>query len=281
MEENNELYQIHGDHIDGIMNSAEFVTKLTAIIERSTLYTKAETEVVLEDKPYKANVFSLVYGSGPMRMLALIVPSEDNKTNQFVSTYPMLEGKKVGVAIQKVVEWDNKIEATVYCSYGGFEFAFFATDYFMNKQKYVAGNVLDVELAALGMKVEEARRSFSFEGQQAIDWLTKNGQKPEYDSEGNVLPVEFNLESLVAYFNLDKKAPDEAEFQSPCGAIRTACLLDVDFFCTDITVHRADDESEVSLSDLIVPLYFRQDFFPKVKEGDPVSGWLWLTGRVR
>ena len=102
--------------------------------------------------------------------------------------------------IDKVMEWDDQVEATICCSVGEIKFAFFAVDYYCNKRKYVVGQSMTIDLAALAMRVQEASHSFSFEGQQAIDWLAKSGRTPDYDENGNVLPVTFNLEKLVAFF---------------------------------------------------------------------------------
>ena len=276
-----EIFQGHGDHIDGIMPADQFVTEhIRDVLEKSVFAGKFQTEVELDEGPYVADVFALTYGKGSLRMDALIVPSKDGKTNRFVSTYPSMDGKASRVKIEKVFEWRNKIEATVFCSYQNFDLAFFAVDYFKNKDKYVVGNEVDIELAALGINVREAQREFSFEGQKAVDWLAKMGDEPTYDSEGNVEPVRFDMESLVAFMSTTETMPDMFQFQSPARNIRKTDLVGVDFFCADITAHRKDYGYESTDEDLIIPIYFRQDFFPQFKEEDPLSGMLWLTGRV-
>ncbi|MCD8292066.1 MAG: hypothetical protein LUC91_11285 [Prevotella sp.] len=30
----------------------------------------------------------------------------------------------------------------------------------------------------------------------------------------------------------------------------------------------------------LVPLYFREDFLPDIKQDAPIAGWLWLTGQI-
>lgn len=273
-----ELYMNHGDHLDAIM-LANLLMKnhLQDIMKDSCVWKKACTQVTTEDMyEEKTNVVSLVYGEDSIRLLTTIAHDKGNNTNMFMSIYPICEGIPVEVYINKVLEWDNQVEATIYCSVGEIEFAFFAIDYYCNKRKYMAGKTMTIDLAALAMKAREAQRGFSFEGQQAIDWLAKIGKTPMYDDKGNVEPVRFSMENLVSYQNTDSKCPDEAEFQSPVGKIEKASILGIDFFKTMITIGRRDtDAGELEVS---VPLYFRQDFFPTVKEGDPVSGWLWLTG---
>ena len=146
-----------------------------------------------------------------------------------------------------MLEWDNGIEATICCSVGDFRFAFFAMDYYENKKSYVAGDSLSMDVSALGCKVKEASRGFSFEGQQAVDWLAKIGQKPDIDQSGNIQPVKFSTEKLVAFLNHDERCPDEAEFQSPITSISSTLLLDVDFYLAEMTIFRNEDGIEINI----------------------------------
>lgn len=275
-----ELYMNHGDHLDSIMPANELMSRyLRRIIQDAKSWRQARTAVTTEDMyETKTNVFSLVYGENDIRILVTVAASTKSESNEFMSLYPIAKGVPLEVKIDKVIEWDNQIEATVLCSIGEFEFAFFPIDYYCNKKKYKVGETLTVDLSAIGIKVEEAQRGFQFEGQQAVDWLAKIGKKPDYDENGNVMPVKFSLEKLVAFINKDSKCPDEAEFQSPVSEIETTSILGVNFFKTNITICRRDtDDGELEVS---IPLYFRQDFFPTVQKEDPVRGWLWITGSI-
>jgi len=273
-----ELYQNHGDHFDAIMDVNEFFSgRLQEVISQSKLWRTTRTLVCNEDlKDVKANVYSLRYGEGDMGLLNTIILNRRSQHQEYASSYPVLEGSDAVVTIDKVIEWDNRLEATVMCSCMDREFAFFAVDYYANKDKYVVGSEVTVSLAALAMKVEEAQREFAFEGQQAVDWLAKIGQEPELDENGDVRPVRFSMEKLVAYIPHDSRCPDEAEFQSPVGKISATSILDVPFYRTDIAIIKKEDDD----SELRIPMYFRKDFLPEVKEDDPVRGWVWLTGEL-
>jgi len=272
-----ELYQNHGDHIEAIMPTSVFMKDyLQNTISDSSVFRKVRANVSAEDiSGERTDVFSLVYGTACMRMLTLLAYSPISKTNYFMTIYPYLQGKSITVRIEEVLEWDNQIEATIVCSLGDFEFAFFATDYYANKRAYCVGDTVSIDIAALGCKVEEAERGFSFEGQKAIDWLAKIGEKPKYDESGNVEPINFSTEKLVAFFNSDDKCPDEAQFQSPISDIVSESLLGIDFYKGTISIHRDEDNNAVD-----VPLYFRKDFCPSVNDNDPISGWLWLVGKL-
>lgn len=275
-----ELYMNHGDHLDSIMSAKTLMSRyLKTIVQDAKSWKQTRTFVTTADMyEEKTDVFSLMYGEGNMRMLVIAAASTKNNTNEFMALYPVTTGVPTEVKIDKIIEWDNQIEATVFCSVGEFEFAFFPVDYYCNKKKYKVGETMTVDLSAIGMSVEEAQRGFQFEGQQAVDWLAKIGEKPDYDENGNVMPVKFSMEKLVAFFNKDSKCPDEAEFQSPVGELEKTSVLGVDFYKSDITICRRDtDDGELEVS---IPLYFRQDFFPTVQKEDPIRGWLWVTGSV-
>lgn len=275
-----ELFMTHGDHLDCIMPVQKLMTEQIQEIEsQSKPWRCVDTQVTTDDMyEKKTEVFSLMFGERDLHMLTTIAVSKKTHQNLFMSIYPFGKGVPVDVHIDKVIEWDNQIEATVFCSVGEFIFAFFPIDYYCNKALYKVGETISVDLAALGMNVEEAPRGFQFEGQQAIDWLAKVGRKPDYDEDGNVEPVRFNTENLVAFFNLNTKCPDEAEFQSPTDEIETTSILDVDFFKTNVIICRRNtDDGKLVVT---IPMYFRQAFFQNIKKGDPIRGWLWITGSV-
>ncbi len=276
----NEIFQGHGNHIDCIMPAGEFINnRLRSILDKSKWLYKKLTEVTTEDMYEEATeVNSLVYGDSDIKVLSLVALDKENEKNMFMSTYPITKGNSYDVVVDKVIEWDNQIEATVYCSIGEFEFAFFAADYYCNKDLYVVGNEIAVDLSALGLNVEEGQRGFQFEGQRAIDWLAKIGKEPTYDKYGNVEPIKFSMENLVAFFNKNPKWPDEAEFQSPVEDLNLLSILDIDFFKTNVKICRRETEDgELVVS---IPLYFRKEFFPTVQNGDPIRGWLWISGTV-
>lgn len=275
-----ELYMTHGNHLDSIMPAEELMTeRLRDIVHEAKPWRYVNTQVTTDDMyEKKTGVSSLMYGESDIRMLTTIAVSKKTHQNLFMSIYPFGKGVPVEVHIDKVIEWDNQIEATVLCSVDEFAFAFFPVDYYCNKNLYKVGETISVDLAALGINVQEAERGFQFEGQQAIDWLAKTGRDPDYDENGNVIPVKFNTENMIAFLNSNSKCPDEAEFQSPADEIEATSFLDIDFFKTNIIIYRLNkDEGEVPIT---IPLYFRKDFFPEVKKADPICGWLWITGSV-
>ena len=269
------MYQTHGDHIEAVMDAELFIKDcLLRILSESKLVGKTPAEVKLEaPESYQTDVFSLLYGDEDLGFTALIATDKTQVNNQFVSAYPVCYGIKMRVRIETVWVWNNLMEATIRCSVHDFHFSFFATDYCLHKDEYVPGKEIDVRLGAWGLRVEEAEHGFSFEGQHALDWLAKTGEKPQYDEYGNVVPIHFSTEDMVAFFPTNKKCPDEPEFQSPAGTMSERTLLGVDFWETDVFIHR--DHFVVKL-----PLLFRKDMIPNARAGMPLRGFMWIVGKI-
>ena len=269
------MYQVHGNHIDTVVDTATPIGNyIRKILSDSKVLEWAKSEVDFEGRfVTNTDVCSLLYGEKDFGFISLIAYDPDNNANQFMSTFPFYLAKTIHVRIEKVWVWDNLIEATVECSYKGFTFCFFAVDYFAHKDDYLPGVDLDIRIGALGMHVEESEHGFSFEGQKAIDWLAKIGEKPEYDENGEVRPVNFSLEELVTCFPADDKCPDEAVFQSPAGEMKERHFMDLDFYETGIFLHRHEFEFSV-------PFIFRKDFLPEARKDTPLRGSLWVVGSM-
>jgi hypothetical protein len=268
-----EMYQVHGNHIEAIMETKSFLMDyIRTVIEKSTKAQGARTEVIMNDsKPFETQAASLCYGEEDFGFSVIIATDKEQKTNQVVSFFPYFCSKKIRVRVETIWVWDNLLEATIKCSFGEFEFSFFATDYFAHKDAYMPGNEIDIRIGAMGMHIEEGEHGFDFEGQKAIDWLAKLGEQPTYDENGQVKPIHFNTEQLVAFLPGDDKCPDEASFQSPAGEIRERSFMDREFYETEIIIHR--DEDEVS-----IPFIFRKEFVPEAVKGTPIRGALWIVG---
>lgn len=269
-----QMYQTHGDHIEAVMDTESFIKDfLQQILGESKLSGKANTDVILEyPEPYHTDVFSLQYGEPDLGFTAIIATDKAKTSNQFVSAFPVFYGSALRVKVETVWVWSNRMEATVRCRYRSFSFSFFATDYFMHKSDYIPGNEIEIQVGAWGLRVEEADHGFSFEGQQAIDFLAKTGEKPDYDDQGNIIPVKFSTENLVAFFDINEKCPEEPEFQSPAGEMRHRDLLGVDLLETDIFIHREH-------FDVKIPILFRKDMLTEAKEGMPLRGYMWIVGK--
>lgn len=263
------IFQGHADHFDGLMDSQALVEKgyLQKVLEDALL-----TDVV-KRRGYP-DVTYLKYTEKEMGIDAILELNEKRNTLEFISGYPTQNGVDVEVEIEEVYIWDNGMEATIECSHDAWDLAFFATDYLRHQDMYKKGNRLKVNLSALGIFVEKPMESFSFEGQQAIDWYARTGQEPRRDEDGNILPAFFDLSKMVAFLNTKREIPDIAEFQSPVSSLEEQTFLGIDFFKTQICVCNHDNTK------VEIPLFFRKEMMPELKVGNSIRGCLWLSAYI-
>ncbi len=270
-----ELFQSNGSRIETFFELDSFVGKLLRpMIDASSVAQKATGTVVFDNGvSAETDVFGLLFGDASLGFTTLLATNYVNQTNEVMGIFSIVSGTPQRVKIEEILVWDSQLCATILCSVEDYDLAFFATDFYYNKEKYLENEYLDIELAAFAPKAEEADKGFSFEGQQAVDWLAKIGQEPTYNDDGTVQPVKFSTENLVAYLTLEKKTPDEAQFQSPAGPVESLSFVGIDFYKTTVAIRGNG-------ADFRVPIIFRKDFIPNLEEGMPIRGYSCMTGRV-
>jgi len=220
----------------------------------------------------KHTVFSIALNA-ELSALAVCIASEKKQSSTFASAYPFVQTEKtVKLKITAIHEWENLVEAVIECeTENGQTISLFDTKYFKNKELYKVGTICSFAVAALGYNVEILKnRSFTFEGQQAVDFLSKMGKEPDYDDKGNIEPVKFDLSNLVAFLPRTEY-PDDAEFQSPINSIETVKAFDNMYYKFNITIFRDPD--------VCIDLYAKTSFFEEKPEvGEPLRGILWMQG---
>lgn len=175
--------------------------------------------------------------------------------------------------VKKVFEWDNQVEAIVWAECENLSLAFFATDYYLNKEKYAIGALLDIELAASAYKIEESDREISVDGDAAVMYRETMNIDEEYDADGNLLPVTFICDNLVAYLDHDESCPDDAEFISPIEEWEDIEFLGKGYVKAIISISH-------ELQEMFVPLYFKKEMLDNIEKGMPVRGYLWMQGQI-
>lgn len=269
-----ECYQGHGDHIDTIMDPEEFLTKFLPDIGKWTFYDTAHTKITHNEYDDEKGDLLVVKTGGDMGMIALMLNNEKAKRIDFVCTFPFHKGIPHKLRIKKVVEWDSQVEAVVYAETEEMNIAFYATDYYTNKAKYVPGAELDIELAASGYKVVEGEEKTVLDAETSAKMRNDMGIEPEYDDEGNVLPMELYHNELVAYLSHNEEYPDDAEFASPIKSVEQVSLFGIDFIKAVISICHEPEET-------YVPLYFKKEYLPNAKKGTLVRGFLWMQGKIK
>lgn len=268
--------QGHGNHWECVEDMNNVLQNiLPSIVQEGT---KVETSEIFADCfeneiPSKTKIFSIT-NEEELTAKILIATNQEKQTNEVVSGYPYIQSKSsIRLTITEINEWQNLFEAVVTGeTEDGHSISFFDTNYILHKESYKIGEVHDFSVFALGYDIENLKEnSFSFKGQEAIDWLAKSGQEPNYDEEGNIEPVVFYLNELVAFLPTNENYPDDRQFQSPIKDIETIQAFDKEFYKIKITIFRDPD--------IEIDLYTKTDFFdkkPQVK--DAIRGIIWLQG---
>ena len=269
-----ECYQGHGDHIDTIMDPEEFLAKHLPNIDKWTFFDTAHTQITHEEYDDEEGDLLVVKTGGDMGMVALLLNNQVSKRIDFVCTYPFHKGIPHKLKIKKVAEWDSQVEAVVYAETEEMPIAFYATDYYTNKDKYVPGAELDIELAASGYKVVEGEEKTVLNTETSAKMRQDMGIEPEYDENGNILPMELYNNELVAYLPHNEEFPDDAEFASTVKSVEQVSLFGIDFFKAVISICHEPEET-------YVPLYFKKEFLPETKAGTLLRGFLWMQGKIK
>lgn len=269
-----ECYQGHGDHIDTIMDPEEFLANHLPDVGKWTFYDTAHTEITHNEYDNEKGNILVVKTGGEMGMVALLLNNEKVGRLDFVCTYPFHKGIPHKLKIKKVAEWDSQVEAVVYAETEEMNIAFYATDYYTNKAKYVPGAELDIELAASGYKVVEGEEKTVLDAETSAKMRKDMGIESEYDDEGNVLPMELYHNELVAYLSHNEEFPDDAEFASPIKSVEQVSLFGIDFIKAVISICHEPEET-------YVPLYFKKEYLPNAQKGTLVRGFLWMQGKIK
>ena len=269
-----ECYQGHGDHIDTIMDPEEFLAKQLPDVGKWTFFDTAHTQITHNEYDDEMGDLLVVKTGGDMGMIALLLNNQVSKRIDFVCTYPFHKGIPHKLKIKKVAEWDNQVEAVVYAETEEMPIAFFAADYYANKDKYVPGAELDIELAASAYKVVEGEEKTVLDAETSAKMRQDMGIEPEYDENGNILPMELYNNELVAYLPHNEEFPDDAEFASPVKSVELVSLFGIDFIKAVISICHEPEET-------YVPLYFKKEYLPNAKAGTLVRGFLWMQGKIK
>ena len=268
-----ECYQGHGDHIDTIMDPDEFLEKHLPEVGTWTFFDTAHTNITHNEYHNDEGDLLVVKTGGDMGMIALMLNNAKAKRIEFVCTYPFHKGIPHKLTIKKVAEWDSQVEAVVYAETEEMPIAFYATDYYTNKKRYVPGAELDIELAASAYKIVEGEKETVLDAETSARMRSDMGIEPEYDKDGNVLPMILSNEKLVAYLPHNEEFPDDAEFASSIKSVEQVSLFGIDFIKAVISICHEPEET-------YVPLYFKKEYLPNAKKGTLVRGFLWMQGKI-
>lgn len=269
----------HGSHWSIFGNPDEFLPELLPqLFKISKASDHGKMNIAVEGTPKQPrDLLGLRYDEGILSITTIFVPCPELNKNFFLSTYPSCYNGTLftKAKVNKVIKWSSGYEAAVEVSLEtGHVMTFFAVDYYAHSDMYKKGKEVDIRLSAFAYTAEilkEEELNFEFTGQQAVDFLAKSGQEPEYDEEGNIVPVRFCMDDLVALLPREGAYADDADFQSPVLNVYGKKFLGQSFYSIEIMIGRDPDIS--------VPLYAAKELFEKKpNKKDAIRGVLWLQG---
>lgn len=271
-------YQCHGDHWNCILENSEkeFPKVISHAVENaSKICGDVETDYVLDEAGY-GRVIELEYfeeNDDPISIRLIFCPTDEG--NQLVSMYPCVKkGSILPLKITQIKEWTNGLEGWITGELPDErELTFFDADYAIHKEEYEIGKTYNFVVGALAYSAEEPEsKGFSFEGQQAIDFVAKMGKEPDYDENGNVVPIQFSTETLCAYFP-SRYSPDDVEFITTVENVSVVKSIKKSFWNFDV-IYRGDEETETK-----IPTFFLKSKENKnLDTATQLQGMLWLTG---
>ena len=272
----------HGSHWSILGNPEEMLPELLPqLFQISKAADYGKLNIAVEGTPRQPrDLLGLRYDEGILSITTIFVPCPELNKNFFLSTYPSCYNGSLftKAKVEKVIKWSSGYEAAVEVSLDtGHAMTFFAIDYYAHSDMYKKGKEIDIRLSAFAYTAEiikEEELNFEFTGQQAIDFLTESGQEPEYDENGNVEPVRFCMDELVALLPRDGAYADDADFQSPVLNVYSKKFLGQSFYSIEIIIGRDPD--------ILVPLYAPKSYFKlKPNKNDSIRGVLWLQGCLK
>lgn len=215
---------------------------------------------------------------------------EDDKFYLLTATPVFDTGRSYHLILDRVYVWENGAEATIKAHFSDdedFEITFYDVNYLENKDLYYEGFGYLFDLYAIAYNayiLPEEERSFSFEGEKAVNFNKKIGKETGYDENGNPEPVEFSLNYLHSFHQLKDELPEDASFQSPIKAV----WKDIDFLGKKVheveiglPYHGLDHEDKKH--PLSVFIAERQDGISaeQLIKGEPLRGTVYLQGKMR
>lgn len=269
-----EPYQGQGGHIETIMKPEKFIAEYISQTGLWDFAGAARTHVTANGyKNEEADIIAVRKESGDMSMLALLLNDVRAGHLSLVASYPEHKGLNHEVEISKVYEWKSQLEAVVYGHVGELDFAFFATDYWKNKNRYAIGAKLDIDLSAAAYHLMVGEQEIVVDGDKANEYRKDFGDKPEFDENGQPVPLTFSCEQLVGFFDNGPKYPDEADFVSPVNGSEPITLFDIGFIKTNIIITHEPE-------DVVIPLYYRKEMLPTIADGTSIRGLIWIMGKI-
>ena len=263
-------FQDHGDHNQSVVTIDLFIDEVMPSI--CEWIPVASAKAPMPKKP-KTDFIALQRSNEDVTFLGLI--SVTPKRNTVASIYPLAKGKLVDVTISKVYEWKDPFEAFVWATIGDdLEFCFLATDYFCNKDKYLVGAKLQIELAAIGVEITRGHEDFTLDSEEAKHFYEHmDADELERDEDGNIIPITMSCSNMVALLPASDECPDFFQFHSPIQSYEEITIGEQPFCKLGIVISHETEDIEI-------PLYFNKVLCENLADSPNIMGGLWLQAHL-
>lgn len=276
--------QGHGNHNDTVFgNDSDWLAEiLPACVRQGRIaWTADSVKHRLGDGfPPETAIVAINHPKGDIALSVLLGVIEPQKRNELLSAYPECEGGEVEFVLEEIHEYAAGVEAVLSGSIldGKRSISFFDTRYAESKHLYKPGNAYRFLLSALAYDADVLEnREIVYKDATATDIRRKMAIPPEFEKDGSVKPLVFDMTRMVALFQRSGAYPDDAEFQSPAYGIAEREAFGIPFYRIRIAI-ALDEQTGESVR---IPLYARKDLFASTpKKNDPVRGHFWLQGRL-
>ncbi len=221
--------------------------------------------------------------------MRVIAEDKDDKIN-LLTAFPVFDSRRsIAMVLDEVQVWDNGAEATliVHSIFDEeFELTFYDTHYLENKDKYIRGHAYVFDIYGIAYHVSivpEEERSFTFEGEKAVNFNEKLGRETELDEQGNPMPVHFSLENLHSLMQTKDDLPEDTSFRAPVNAVYGA----IDFFGKKVreveitSPYRSFDSEKEHVFSIYTTAEGSNGLSEDPEVGTPLYGVVYFQGKMR
>lgn len=215
---------------------------------------------------------------GPENGIVVTVRTGE-EAHMITSFYPCIHGAdETTVQIDKVVLWEEGVDAQLRVCWNGIPFSFFDTHFLANRAWYEAGETYDFILAGIAYSARPAEvmdLPYTSNPEQ-VQWQAilneMQGRPPEET------PKYLSLRGIAMLIPIDGWDIDEYQFRGPVRRVRPGpALLDSPSWFVRLPLMRSDDQ-EFEVEVLITERAWAGREPPI--ENQDIEGYLWLQGRM-
>lgn len=265
----------HGDHWGTVFADVRaFARGIPDVIRRSRLMAEmpAADGVVVDDMPVE-RFMMFADDRSAIEIVSLVACNDARPAKMFHATWPRVVGGHAHrVEIEAVETWADGMQGQIVGTIGEARLTFFDPLYPLNRERYAAGDVVTVELAAL-----------AYQARPASDTLVDLADLPEDHplATGEMSEAALDLSRAAMLIPAGTPDPDDFTFQMPLETVETTPLESggegVTFLRLGGPVTRQNGV-DVSVPLLVAPHCWEGEEPPA--PGAAVQGALWLQGTL-